>query len=349
MPISTAARDLIIEQEVTSEAAYKKKYRRPEWPGGGSGVTVGIGYDLGMADRAKITRDWQDHVDPAMLKVMASCAGVYGKEARPLAARVKSQILIEWDDAIQVFDDVDMPDWEAQVTRKIPKAADLNEDCLGVLVSLAYNRGAAGFTKDGDRYREMRAIRDAIQNGNLEDVPAELRSMKRLWPDSSGVGGLRARREAEAKLWERGMRKNGGMASDDAVDTTPTRLASGDDRADDDDADDTRSAAIGAGTAIVTPIAQKLMAKGEADPAGIAKVLTKAAEPMRKSKSMWASIIAMISGFFGFGGLDPDAGFLEKAKAFLTSPGFFVVIMFVMLGLIIYWRWKDHGPGALKS
>lgn len=108
------------------------------------------------------------------------------------------------------------------------------------------------------------------------------------------------------------------------------------------------ASALGAATATVTPIAERLIERG-ANPNGIAKVLAKTAEPMRKSKSVWAAITAAISAFFGLGGLNPDANFLDKAKAFVTSPGFFIVIMFIMLGLIIYWRWADHGRGALKQ
>ena len=79
--ISARARDLIIEAEFSDKKTYQAKYRRPEWPGGNSGVTVGIGYDLGMQDREKMTDDWQAHVPAAMLKAMQSCAGISGQAA----------------------------------------------------------------------------------------------------------------------------------------------------------------------------------------------------------------------------------------------------------------------------
>jgi hypothetical protein len=198
--IDPKARDLIIAAEVSSKAIYEKKYQRPEWPGGGSGVTVAIGYDLGMASAKKIRADWTPHVSPTMLDVMASCAGVAGARAKTLCAKVRSSILIPWDVAIQVFDEVDVPEWERTVVRHIPKAKDLDPIRLGVLVSLAYNRGAS-FDKDGDRYREMRAIKKAVQAGDLDAVPGQLRSMKRLW-DKQTMRGLHVRREDEAKLWE---------------------------------------------------------------------------------------------------------------------------------------------------
>jgi GH24 family phage-related lysozyme (muramidase) len=52
-----------------------------------------------------------------------------------------------------------------------------------------------------DRRREMRAIRDAVARGDLAEIAAELRSMKRLW-QGRGLGGLVARREEEAQLVE---------------------------------------------------------------------------------------------------------------------------------------------------
>ena len=48
-PISGQAFDLIVEFEVTGEQAYTQRYRRPVWPKGQSGVTIGIGYDVGYA------------------------------------------------------------------------------------------------------------------------------------------------------------------------------------------------------------------------------------------------------------------------------------------------------------
>jgi hypothetical protein len=49
--------DLTVSEEVASKAHYEAKLRNPEWPGGASGVTVGIGYDLGQTDRAKIDKE----------------------------------------------------------------------------------------------------------------------------------------------------------------------------------------------------------------------------------------------------------------------------------------------------
>lgn len=202
MRISQAAFDLIVREEVSSKAYYERHYQHPEWPGGASGVTIGIGYDLGYASVEKIRTDWSKHCDAGMLAYMCRCAGVHGDAAKTLLGEVKTFILIPWDAAIDVFANRDVPQWTAAVISRVPKAGELSDTCLGVQVSIAYNRGAAGFDLSGDRYTEMRQMKAHIQGGFLPQVADDIRSMKRLWP---AVKGLRDRRDHEADLWTRGL------------------------------------------------------------------------------------------------------------------------------------------------
>lgn len=202
MQISQSAFDLIVAEEVSSKAYYIKHYQRPEWPGGASGVTVGIGYDLGYATKAKIAADFGPHVSPQMLSVMQSCAGVTHGAAASLLGRVKGSILIPWDVAMNVFANRDVPQWIAEVARVVPNCDILNPTCLGVLVSLAYNRGAGGFISGGDRNSEMRAIRATMAAKNPAPIPGLFRSMARIWPNMKGLQG---RRRREAALFEKGL------------------------------------------------------------------------------------------------------------------------------------------------
>src|SRR5581483_10380993 len=94
--ISQAADDLIVASEVGSRAQYEKKYRRPEWPGGASGVTVGIGYDLGYTTPAKVRSDWLPLTDGPTVEAMVSCCGVVGEAAKPRTALVRDRIDISW-------------------------------------------------------------------------------------------------------------------------------------------------------------------------------------------------------------------------------------------------------------
>ena len=199
--ISQRAIDLIIEAEVTSRVMYEKKYRLPEWPGGASGVTIGIGYDLGYVTLPKLHEDWQGRVHESMLRVMTRCLGVRGEAAKRLLPTARGTIDIPWDDAMAVFLSRDIPAWEDRVCLYIPAARRLSADSRGALVSLAYNRGAS-FDAVGERYTEMRRIKAHIVNDDLRAVESEFRSMKRLWPD---MRGLRLRRDAEADLWTDGL------------------------------------------------------------------------------------------------------------------------------------------------
>lgn len=209
VPISQRANDLIVACEVSSKAYYDKHLVRPEWPGGYSGVTWGIGYDGGQASAAKIKADWGDRLPSAMVDAMLECVGVTGSRAKALLSSVRNRIYVSWDKAIDVYEHVDIPQWEERVAKACPGAEKLNGDCLGALTSLGYNRGAGGFNSSSDRFREMHAIRGLIARGELDKVPGEFRSMARLWPN---LKGLRIRRAKEAELWEAGLKSNGGYA-----------------------------------------------------------------------------------------------------------------------------------------
>lgn len=199
MQISQAAFNLIIAEEVSSRAVYEKRYQRPEWPGGMSGVTVAIGYDFGFASETKIRRDWTKRLDQAELNAALSCSGVTGARAESLLPLIRPQIVIPWDEAIDVFTNTDVVEWCAAVRTSLPNTDKLSADSFGALVSLAYNRGAS-FDKSGDRYSEMRAIKTHMWSEEFYRIPGELRAMKRLWNN-----GLVGRREREALLFERGL------------------------------------------------------------------------------------------------------------------------------------------------
>lgn len=201
MMIAQEAFDLIVKEEVSGREYYESRLTHPEWPGLQSGITIGIGYDLGQSTAAQIEADWKDQVSPTTLAVMKQCAGITGAAAHRLLPSVKVAINIPWNAAIAVFSNRDVPRWTAIVLKALPNADKLNPLCLGVLVSLAYNRGAS-FQLQGDRYREMRAIRDLCIAQNFDGIPAQLEAMARLWPTMTG---LRDRRMREAALFRKGL------------------------------------------------------------------------------------------------------------------------------------------------
>lgn len=198
---SPAAVNLIVMFEVSSQAAYTTRYQHPTWPGGASGVTIGIGYDCGYATATQIRSDWTGKIPDAMVEILARTAGIHGSPASSETHMVRDQVVIPWDAAMAVFIGHDMPKWEGMVTRALSNTDLLSGDSFGALVSLAYNRGVS-FTAQGDRYNEMRAIHAHMAMKNFADIPNDFRSMKRLWP---GVPGLRIRRDQEADLFAKGL------------------------------------------------------------------------------------------------------------------------------------------------
>lgn len=232
--ISRAAINLIVAEEVSSQAVYTKKYRRPEWPGHQSGVTIGIGYDIGYATPSRLRADWSGHIPESMIAALLPVCGVRGPSAKALTARLRPKVDVPWEAAMAVFENVDVPRWVATVRKALPNTEQLSPDCLGALVSLAYNRGASFSNRRKpddaiDRYREMRAIKAHMVASNFEDIPAEFRAMKRIWPTSAG---LRGRRDREAALFQKGLaatRSKPVALLDDAEPVT-ARQTSGDDR-----------------------------------------------------------------------------------------------------------------------
>jgi peptidoglycan hydrolase-like protein with peptidoglycan-binding domain len=207
MGIGPQSYDLIVDEETGGMAYYNKLEARTEWPGGASGVTIGIGYDLGYATRAEIADDWSPYLAPQMVKTLQSVAGIHGSAARGASREIHSQVYVPWSTALAVFDKVDVPKW-VNITRKaLPNTNELPLECMGALVSLSFNRGAS-YNNAGDRCREMRAIRTHMAMRDFRSIPREFRSMKRLWPAG---GGLWKRREHEAVLFEVGLDPTSGF------------------------------------------------------------------------------------------------------------------------------------------
>ncbi len=200
--ISQAAFDLIVNEEVSGQAVYVKRYRHPEWPGESSGVTIGIGYDVGQASKAQFLADWQGKIPDAMLKALAKTCGVTGVAARALAQQLRAVVDIPWETALDVFSNHDVPRYLAMLRHAVPGVDQLGPDCKGTLLSVTFNRGAGGFSSGSTRFAEMRDIKACVKSGDLARIPGLLRSMKRLWPNTAG---LRNRRDHEAELFERGL------------------------------------------------------------------------------------------------------------------------------------------------
>jgi len=202
--LSKKSLDLILEFEVGGgENYYNKFLKNPAWPEGQSGVTIGVGYDLGYVNKTEFSEDWKD-LPKETFDRLYKVVGIKGYNAKNLIRGLKD-ITIPWELALKVFNNKTVTKFYNLTRETFPNFDNLPEDAKGGLVSLAFNRGAA---LEGDRRREMKLIRDGMKLVSNYDQKAltfianQIRNMKRIWIGGSIEKGMSRRRDAEAKLIE---------------------------------------------------------------------------------------------------------------------------------------------------
>jgi hypothetical protein len=190
----------ICREEVRSREFYEAKACRPVRPGFSSGVTIGVGYDLGY--QFNFEKDWSGVLTPAQIAALRLWVGKSGP-AVDVAIPQLANVVIPWRASWTVFIKKTLPETIKQTRTAFMRPKKMSALSFGALVSLVYNRGVSMEDPKNDpgRRQEMRDIRDALAAGDLASVPAALRSMKRLWPGTA----IAERREGEAKIFEEGL------------------------------------------------------------------------------------------------------------------------------------------------
>ena len=201
MNISDLAIKSIIGWECGGEAEYNNA---PEWPGEQSGVTIGVGYDLGMTPANEIVQAWGPYVSSDDLKVLVGLSGKTGPKAQEILPHVR-HLRFTWHTAETVFRETTLPTHFLRTLRAYPQVIDLHGHCAGALVSLVFNRGPKMTSDDGRRV-EMADIQALLKFNNLNAIPERFEAMQRLWPNTAG---LRRRRREEADLFRLGLAQRG--------------------------------------------------------------------------------------------------------------------------------------------
>ncbi len=165
LQISHAAKTLIVACEISNKSVYKQLYRKPVWPGGKSGVTIGIGYDLGYVDTTLLRSDWATIIDGKRLMTLSRACGRTGRDAKNLIPQMSGVIVTSHEAARQFA--IEIAKYVSLTHSQLQNFSDLPENCRGALVSLVYNRGPSFDVPEAKdpsgRYREMRAIRQYMQ------------------------------------------------------------------------------------------------------------------------------------------------------------------------------------------
>ena len=195
LTISRSGMDLLIKHEISSRAYYNRSLKKPAWPGGGSGITIGIGYDLGYNSAAQIRKDWGGRIADHSLEKLLKVAGLKGDAARKKLGGLKS-ITIDLDTASQVFSESTLPRYAKSTRKAFPGIEDLYPDAQAALLSLVYNRGTA---MSGSKRREMAQIKKRVPQQDYAGIATAITGMKRLWV-GKGLAGLLKRRDEEAAL-----------------------------------------------------------------------------------------------------------------------------------------------------
>lgn len=207
-PISEGATRMVVMFEVTSEKAYSSKYQRPIWPHGQSGVTIGIGYDLGYVSKTRFGDDWKNYISPQDISYLEVACRKHGAAAEALTKQLQN-FKVDYTGAHKQFVTETLPRYVGQTEDALANCDQLSPASLGALVSLTFNRGASYTIPENKdktgRYQEMRNISTHMINKEFDKVPAEILSMKRLWEGKPKMKGLLTRRELEAKLFKAGL------------------------------------------------------------------------------------------------------------------------------------------------
>jgi len=193
--VSRKGVEQIVQFEISSEAYYRRRLSRPIWPKGESGITIGIGYDLGYTPKEQIGEEWRGKIADFDLDELVEVGGLKG-EAAERALPFVEHIRIPLEAAKEVFYTSTLPQY-ADLTRKAyPGVEDLPADAQAMILSLVFNRGTS---MSGSKRREMKAIQPLVAEKDLDGIAAQIRAMKRLW-DPAALPGLHVRRDKEAEM-----------------------------------------------------------------------------------------------------------------------------------------------------
>jgi GH24 family phage-related lysozyme (muramidase) len=194
--ISKKSIDMIINHEIGGKAYYEKVLQKPTFPGGQSGVTIGLGYDLGYNTEKQFLEDWSDKLNLNFLTPLRKVIGLKGETAKQMLRGEILQVRVPYNAAYEVFIKKSLPRYYAMTKAIYPELDTLNEDTRGALVSMIYNRGNK---IEGDSRKEMKAIVDLVAKADYEGIADQIERSKRLW-ENKGLDGLVKRREEEADL-----------------------------------------------------------------------------------------------------------------------------------------------------
>ncbi|NUP05371.1 MAG: hypothetical protein HOW73_04850 [Polyangiaceae bacterium] len=197
--------------------AVRKQYDPlPHWPGGKSGLTIGMGYDLRYQSGTKLRKDFGNVLTPAEIAKLDAYTpqiNAKGKQVPPqkkaskAAVTATADVEVRYKDAVKVFEDTVLPRYQEEAYNTFPGLKDMDPYTQAAVVSMVYNRGSSIPKKTKKKKQPLRRthfleIKEAVVKKDILAIAATLRKMKAEHTKKSTKAGLRRRRESEAKMIE---------------------------------------------------------------------------------------------------------------------------------------------------
>lgn len=189
------------------DSARTKAPVRPHHPGKNSGLTIGMGYDLKHHTAAELRRDWGDVLSEEQLKRLEPYTVRVNKKGKPIkptkgssaAVKATRDIVVQYDDAVKVFEKKIQPVWEKRAYKIFPGLDTMDPYTQASVVSMVYNRGDSMKGKKGQmRGEHFMDIKKAVFERDTKKIAATIRAMKVDHKSKDTQLGLYRRREAEA-------------------------------------------------------------------------------------------------------------------------------------------------------
>ena len=187
----------VIEFETGGKLHYNRFLKNLTWPKGKSGITMGIGADLGYMTHNEFEKYFSRYFTKEQNKRIKEVIGLKGGLAKLVLPKVKD-IQLSWENASEAFVEWTLPKFWNMTMNLWPEFDKLHEKAQVALVSIVFNRGAS--TRGPSRV-EMLNIKPLVLKKDYKGIAKEIRKMKRLW-ENKGLDGLLKRREEEAKMIE---------------------------------------------------------------------------------------------------------------------------------------------------
>jgi hypothetical protein len=148
----------VIEFETGGKEYYEKKLKNLSWPRGQSGITMGIGADLGYMTHKEFEQYFSKYFTKEENKRIKEIIGLKGELAKLALSKVRD-IQLSWNDASKAFVEWTLPKFWEMTLQLWPEFDKLHEKAQIALVSIVFNRGAS--TRGPSRI-EMKNIKDLV-------------------------------------------------------------------------------------------------------------------------------------------------------------------------------------------